>query len=155
MAALNSIDNDLKENLKLLVDDYFANISSPSNVGALCHLMTDDVEAIFTQADVYGIDKYRKHITTNLTLSGWICNRKIIANEYDFFVNAEDEIVGSVSWKCDVDLTGCCYCCCVFFCCLWPLCCVQCKHFETTGINTFKFEISNRNNPKISFVMAE
>ena len=149
------IDNDLESRLKHLVDAYFKANSTPSNVNELCLLMTENIEALYIRADVQGLNQYREHVTTTLKTADSISHHHITAEDYDFFINVENEIVGSVRWKYHMELKGCCYCCCIFCCCLWPLCCSKCRKYQKSGLNTFKFDINDQMDPKISFVMTE
>ena len=157
-SAPMQIDDELREKLKYLVDKYFETNSSPSQIEELCSLMSDDIEAVYFRDTVNGIDNYRQHVTKTLATSDKISNHTIIGIEYDFFINAQDEIVGKVKWNFEMDLIGCMYYCFIITCCCIPLCC-NClcykTHLEKTGTNTYKFNCDDPKNPKISFVMSE
>ena len=156
--AIIKVDDALKKRLRYLVDKYFETNSSPSQIDDLCSLMSDDIEAVYFRNTVHGINDYRKHVTNTLTTTDKISHHTITGEEYEFFINKQNEIVGSVKWKFEMDLIGCAYYCMMIACCCFPLCCncLWCKtHYERTGVNTYKFNCDDPNNPKISFVMSE
>ena len=146
----------MRTKLKTLVDDYFWFNSSPSDVDALCNLMSEDISAVYVRGTVHGIDAYRQHVTETLESADCLSEHEVEGMQYDFFINQDGEFVGKVTWIFYMRPRPCCSYFCICCCCLLPLCFRCCREFRKKGVNTYKFAVDDTDGePKISFVMTE